>query len=72
MGIHGNGDEDEGLNTFSEDVLKIETKGLDESHLTVIDVPGIFRTATPGLTTENDIALVKNMVQNYMKDSRTM
>ncbi|KAJ9136494.1 Interferon-induced GTP-binding protein Mx1 [Pleurostoma richardsiae] len=60
------------LITFSEDILKIEISGPDESHLTVIDVPGIFRNSTPGLTTESDIPLVKNMVTKYMKDPRTI
>ncbi|ROV98713.1 hypothetical protein VMCG_06803 [Cytospora schulzeri] len=65
-------DEDDELITFSEDILKIEINGPDQPALTVIDVPGIFRTATPGLTTENDIALVTSMVKDYMKDSRTI
>lgn len=50
----------------------IEINGPDQDHLTVIDVPGIFRTTTPGLTTESDIMLVKQMVERYMKDRRTI
>lgn len=65
-------DEDEDLITFSEDILRIEISGPDQPALTVIDVPGIFRTATPGLTTESDISLVTSMVKDYMKDSRTI
>jgi hypothetical protein len=75
MGIRAINDSDEDdidLVTFSEDILKIEISGPDQNHLTVIDVPGIFRTATPGLTTESDITLVRNMVQAYMKDPRTI
>lgn len=60
------------LATFSEDILKIEIKGPDQPGLTVIDVPGIFRTATPGVTSDSDMSLVTNMVKSYMKDSRTM
>lgn len=41
-------DDDVDMVTFSEDILKIEITGPDEPALTVIDVPGIFRTATPG------------------------
>ncbi|OXV05841.1 hypothetical protein Egran_06391 [Elaphomyces granulatus] len=59
-------------NVFSEDVLKIEICGPDEDYLTVIDVPGIFRTPTEGITTKKDIELVQNMVKNYIKDSRTI
>ncbi|KAH0421177.1 interferon-induced GTP-binding protein Mx1 [Colletotrichum camelliae] len=44
----------------------------DQQHLTVIDVPGIFRVSTPGLTTESDIVLVENMVKSYMENPRTI
>lgn len=75
MGIRPTGDVnniDTGVLTFSEDILKIEINGPDQPALTVIDVPGIFRTATPGLTTDNDINLVTSMVKSYMKDPRTI
>ena len=57
---------------FSEDVLKIEICGPDEDYLTVIDVPGIFRNPTEGVTTRGDIQLVQNMVKEYIKNSRTI
>ncbi|RYP01004.1 hypothetical protein DL763_000425 [Monosporascus cannonballus] len=60
------------LPAFSEHMLKIEKLGPNEEHFTVIDVPGIFRQETPGVTEESDITLVKNMVEKYMKDSRTI
>ncbi|KAI1105817.1 P-loop containing nucleoside triphosphate hydrolase protein [Jackrogersella minutella] len=60
------------LPAFSEHILKIEKLGPEEEHFTVIDVPGIFRKETEGVTTEADIDLVRNMVKNYMKDSRTI
>lgn len=75
MGIRTAGDSqsiDNGVLTFSEDILKIEINGPDQPALTVIDVPGIFRDPTPGLTTDNDIDLVMSMVKSYMKDSRTV
>ncbi|KAH8911372.1 interferon-induced GTP-binding protein Mx2 [Coniochaeta sp. PMI_546] len=74
MGIRALNDETSNgdLSTFSEDILKVEICGPDQIHLTVIDVPGIFRTATPGLTTEEDIELIRMMVKNYMKDPRTI
>ncbi|KXH66213.1 interferon-induced GTP-binding protein Mx1 [Colletotrichum salicis] len=73
MGIRMGVDEkDVGLAAFSQDVLKIEISGPDQQHLTVIDVPGIFRVATPGLTTESDIVLVENMVRSYMANPRTI
>jgi GTPase SAR1 family protein len=75
MGIRSganHSDDADDVNTFSEDILKIEIYGPDQPGLTVIDVPGIFRTATPGLTTDSDITLVTSMVKSYMKDPRTI
>ncbi|WXC51015.1 hypothetical protein QX201_010720 [Fusarium graminearum] len=60
-----------GINTFTEDVLKIERCGPDEDYLTIIDVPGIFSITTQGVTTDKDRQLVERMVKNYIRDSRT-
>lgn len=57
---------------FSEDVLKIEICGPREDYLTVIDVPGIFRNHTEGVTTKGDIDLVNTLVRRYIKDRRTI
>ncbi|KAI9700516.1 MAG: hypothetical protein M1820_006815 [Bogoriella megaspora] len=64
----------EGINaaTFSNDVLRLEIHGPCEEHLSVIDVPGIFKNTTPGLTTKQDIAIVTNMVQGFMKNPRSV
>ncbi|RDW57256.1 hypothetical protein BP5796_12706 [Coleophoma crateriformis] len=56
---------------FSEDGLKIEVKGPHEDYLTVIDVPGIFRTTTQG-TTKEDMAMVRELVKRYIKEDRTI
>ncbi|KAK2738282.1 interferon-induced GTP-binding protein Mx1 [Colletotrichum kahawae] len=49
MGIRmGAEEKDVGSSAFSQDILKIEISGPDQQHLTVIDVPGIFRVSTPG------------------------
>lgn len=58
--------------TFSDDVLKIEVCGPDQEHLSVIDVPGIFKKTTEGLTTKSDIGMVRNMVSSYMKNPRAV
>ncbi|KAH7143811.1 P-loop containing nucleoside triphosphate hydrolase protein [Dactylonectria macrodidyma] len=57
---------------FSRDILRVEISGPNEDHLTVIDVPGMFENETPGLTTKNDINLVKDMVRKYINESRTI
>lgn len=56
---------------FSEDVLKIEVHGPHEDHLTIIDVPGIFRTTTQG-TTKDDMVMVRDMVKSHIRDDRTI
>ena len=56
---------------FSEDILKVEVYGPHEDYLTIIDVPGIFRTTTQG-TTKEDMAMVKDMVKSYIKNDRTI
>ncbi|PIG84606.1 hypothetical protein AARAC_010920 [Aspergillus arachidicola] len=60
------------LPSFSSDVLRLEIHGPTEDHLSVIDVPGIFKTTTPGLTTKSDIALVRDLVFNYMRNPRSI
>ncbi|CRK09946.1 hypothetical protein BN1723_009101 [Verticillium longisporum] len=74
MGIRGDGDDPSStdLTTFSEDILKIVISGPTQQHLTIIDVPGIFRTSTENLTTDDDILLVRNMVKKYITDQRTI
>lgn len=62
----------EGANTFSDDVLEIEICGPKQQHLSVIDVPGIFRNTTEGLTTDSDMEAVRNMVTHYMKNTRSI
>ncbi|KYG40858.1 hypothetical protein M433DRAFT_8419 [Acidomyces richmondensis BFW] len=58
--------------TFSNDVLRLEITGPDQEHLSVIDVPGIFKNTTPGHTSKADIALVRNMVLGYMGNPRSV
>ena len=72
MGLKGYGASDEEAATFSDDVLKIEICGPKQQHLSVIDVPGIFRNTTVGMTTASDIEVVRNMVNDYMKNPRSV
>ena len=73
MGLSGPGQSPEsGQSAFSEDILKIELSGPQRDHLTVIDVPGIFRTPTVGITTKKDMSLVRRIVHSYIKDENTI
>lgn len=58
--------------TFSDDVLKLELSGPQHEHLSVGDVPGIFKRATEGLTTKKDIAMVRAMVMEKMSNPRSV
>ncbi|UPK93747.1 hypothetical protein LCI18_004682 [Fusarium solani-melongenae] len=72
MGVRPGSDGDVAGSAFSRDVLRVEISGPNEDHLTVIDVPGMFENETPGVTTKEDIDLVKNMVRKYINESRTI
>lgn len=58
--------------TFSKDVFRLEICGPEEDHLSVIDVPGIFKNTTDGLTSKTDIEVVRNMVWGYMENPRSV
>lgn len=55
--------------TSSGDVLCLEVCG---EHLSVIDVPGIFKKTTSGVTSKADIQMVDAMVQGYMENPRSV
>lgn len=61
-----------GKSTFSKDVLKLELTGPRREHLSIIDVPGIFKNTSDNATTKADIELVKEMVLSYMRNSRSL
>lgn len=73
MGVTGPGESlSAGKSTFSEDILKIELSGPDRENLSIIDIPGIFRTETDNVTTTDDIILVRNMVGRWIQGDRTI
>jgi hypothetical protein len=65
-------DESGSKSTFSSDVLRLEISGPKEDHLSVIDVPGIFKRTTLGVTTRSDMEMVERMVHGYMKNPRSV
>ncbi|KAI5805779.1 P-loop containing nucleoside triphosphate hydrolase protein [Geopyxis carbonaria] len=56
---------------FSDDTLKIELCGPDKPHFSVVDVPGLFQSATT-YQTDEDAEVVENLVMRYMQSSRTI
>lgn len=61
-----------GQSTFNKDLFKIELSGSDRQQFSIIDVPGIFRTPTPGVTTKADMKVVRSIVKSYIRDKRTI
>lgn len=71
MGLRGQ-DSRDNLPTFSDDILRIEVCGPTQEHFSVVDVPGIFRVCTEGVTTEADKLAVRSMVERYMRNPRSI
>ena len=65
MGVTGDG------SAFSDDVLRIEVSGPDRPHLTIVDLPGLIHSENK-LQSENDVELVRKMVQAYMANKRSI
>ncbi|KAI1476076.1 P-loop containing nucleoside triphosphate hydrolase protein [Daldinia eschscholtzii] len=57
--------------TFSKDVLRIELSGPTQPHLTIVDLPGLFRAGNKEQSAE-DVAIVKSLVLSYMKNPRSI
>ncbi|KAL7619549.1 hypothetical protein AAE478_010089 [Parahypoxylon ruwenzoriense] len=66
MGVGG----DQGK-TFSKDVLRIELSGPTQPHLTIVDLPGLFRAGNKEQSAE-DAAIVQSLVRSYMKNPRSI
>ena len=56
---------------FSDDILRIEIKGPTYPQLTIVDLPGLIHTETKNQTTE-DVALVSQLVMNYMMSPKSI
>lgn len=56
---------------FAKDILSIEIEGPDRPQLTVVDLPGLIQNETKGVT-KDDVELVKQLTEDYIKQSRTI
>ncbi|KAI0601197.1 P-loop containing nucleoside triphosphate hydrolase protein [Biscogniauxia sp. FL1348] len=56
---------------FSKDLLRVEIMGPDRPHLTIVDLPGVIHSQTKQQTAE-DVKLVREVVESYMKQPRTI
>ncbi|KAI1654941.1 dynamin family protein [Daldinia decipiens] len=65
MGISASG------KAFSKDRLRVDITGPDRPHLTIIDMPGLIHSGTKSQSAA-DVKLVRQVVKNYMKQSRSI
>ncbi|OLL26592.1 Interferon-induced GTP-binding protein Mx1 [Neolecta irregularis DAH-3] len=56
---------------FSSDILSIEISGPDQSHLSVVDLPGYINSTETG-DNAHEIEIIKSMVRNFIRDQRTI
>lgn len=55
----------------SKDTLRIEKSGPTQSHLTIVDLPGLIQTSSLSQSQE-DVDDIKEISEHYMKNSRTI
>lgn len=56
---------------FSTDILRIEVCGPDQPHLTMVDLPGLFRAGNKDQSVA-DAATVRRLVESYMRRPRSI
>lgn len=56
---------------FSTDTLRVEMRGPQQPHLTIVDLPGLFRAGNADQSVE-DAKIVKSMVTSYMTRPRSI
>ncbi|KAE8334174.1 hypothetical protein BDV24DRAFT_173954 [Aspergillus arachidicola] len=67
MGLRGHAT-DLSAPAFSADILRLELVGNTGLHLNIVDLPGLISVSE----NEDDIKLVKDLVDSYLENSRTM
>lgn len=68
LGLKGFTDVGEESRSFVDDVLRIEVVGNTGLDLTVVDLPGLIAVSED----EDDIVLVKELVDSYLRSPRTI
>lgn len=60
-----------GTGEFYEDILRIELTGPGQPHLTMVDLPGLFRRGNKEQS-DADVCIVRGMVERYMAQPRSI
>lgn len=63
--------EPSGTGDFYEDILRIELTGPGQPHLTMVDLPGLFRSGNKEQSND-DVGIVRGMVERYMARPRSI
>lgn len=56
---------------FSNDILRVELRGPDQPHLTLVDLPGLFRASNRDQSVDG-ASVVQQMVRRYMEQPRSI
>lgn len=57
--------------SISDDILRIELSGPHQSHLTLVDLPGVVHSETRQHST-SDVAMISSLVKSYMANRRSI
>lgn len=60
-----------GTGEFYDDILRVELSGPEQPHLTMVDLPGLFRRGNKEQS-DVDIDIVRGMVEKYMARPRSI
>lgn len=60
-----------GTGEFFEDILRVELTGPTQPHLTMVDLPGLFRRGNKEQS-DADVGIVRGMVERYMARPRSI
>lgn len=61
----------ESFTGFSDDILRIEISGPEKPELTLVDLPGMYRSKSEEQSSEG-IKFVQNITERYMKNERSI
>ena len=65
IGVGGNG------HMFSKDVLRVEVSGPSQTHLTLVDLPGLYHAEDESQSAEG-VTFVESLVLKYLRDKRSV
>lgn len=71
MKAMGISDMDASGSAFAKDTFSIEIQGPDRPQLTLVDIPGLIRASSKGVS-EADVAMVAEITDSYIKQPRTI